>query len=191
MRARLATLAITTCLLCAAPALAQDADSASGEDAPPPGADAYTQRIQAGIALITAGDTAGAQQAFRDAVGMDGNRPQAVYYLAVSNRLSGNLDDALEGFRRAVGNAAAEDLPRWQARALQGVAETLERMPGRLEEAYEAWQEYVRFSDGHQAMAFPQVGRARIQAYNVMHEQESAYVAVRERIAERERVNAQ
>jgi len=119
-----------------------------------------------------------------DGPGRDPARPQALFYLATANRMAGSLQEAITGFERAADNA--EDLPRWRARALQAVAETLERMDGQLEPARQAWQAYVRFADSHQAVAFPQIGRARIQAIDVVIEQERAYVEVRQRIAERE-----
>jgi len=169
-------------LVVAAPAAAQEAEPPP--EAAPAGADAYTQQVQEGIALLVAGDSQGAMAAFRRAASTDPARPQAPFYLASANRMAGNFQEAITGFERAADNA--EDLPRWRARALQAVAETLERMDGQLEPAREAWQAYVRFADSHQAVAFPQIGRARIQAIDVVIEQERAYVEVRRRIAERE-----
>lgn len=162
----------------ASPAFAQ-------EEAATPGADEYTQRVQAGIALVVAGDPTGAMAAFRDAIGLDATRPQAPYYLAAANRVAGNLEEALTGFQRAA--ELAEQSPRWRGRALQAVAATLERISGRIEDARTAWQAYVRFADSNATVTHPQLGRARIQALDVMNEQEQAYVAVRERIAQRER----
>lgn len=184
------TIAALTCLLAssllvASPAFAQEAA------APRPGADQYTQRVQAGIQLLTSGDTNGAMAAFRQAVQLDGARPIAPYYLAAANRMSGHMDEALTGFRRAAELAQSANQPRWRGRALQAIADTLERIGGRLEETRNAWQEYVRFADGNQAVTFPQLGRARVQAVNIVTEQETAYVAVRERIAARERENAE
>lgn len=170
--------------VCATATAQADADG----DTSRPGADAYTQRVQAGIALLVVGDNGGATRAFRDAIGMDGNRPMAPYYLAAASRLSGELDEALNGFRRAAELGQSE--PRWRGRALQGIADTLERMEGRLEDARTAWQEYVRFADANSVVTFPQLGRARVSAIDLMLEQEHAYVQVRERIAERERENA-
>ncbi len=180
---RAATLSLVLSLAFVPPALAQDEEEAST-----PGADEYTQRVQAGIQLLVSGDSAGAMNAFRDAVGIDGNRPQAPYYLAAANRISGNLQDAVTGFERAADLASSD--PRWRGRAMQAVAQTLERMDGRLEEARTAWQAYVRFADTNAAVTRPQLGRARIQAIDIMVEQERAYVSVRQRIAERERENA-
>ena len=185
MRRLVLLTALFSLFVCGSATAQQDADG----DNTRPGADAYTQRVQAGIALLVVGDSGGATAAFRDAVGMDGNRPMAPYYLAAASRLSGNLEDALNGFRRAAELGQAE--PRWRGRALQGVAETLERMQGRLEDARTAWLEYVRFADANSVVTFPQLGRARVSAIDALLEQERAYVDVRERIAARERENAQ
>jgi len=171
-------------LVLAAPAAAQEEAAAPDGEAAPTGADAYTTQVQAGIALLVAGDSQGAMAAFRQAMSSEPARPQAIFYLATANRMAGSFQEAITGFERAADNA--EDLPRWRARALQAVAETLERMEGQLEPARQAWQAYVRFADAHQAVAFPQIGRARIQAIDVVIEQERAYVEVRRRIAERE-----
>lgn len=177
MRAALLSLGLS--LAVAGPASAQDA----------PGADAYTQRVQQGIALLVSGDAGGSMSVFRQAIASDGNRPEAIFYLACANRMAGNLQDAVTGFERAADMADSQ--PRWRARALEGVAMTLERMHGQLEQARAAWQAYVQFADTNAAIAHPQMGRARIQAIDVMVEQERAYVSVRERIAARERENAQ
>lgn len=180
--------AILLAFALANPAHAQEAEAAE-EAAPTPGADEYTQRVQAGIQRLVSGDSSGAMSAFREAIEMDSTRPQAPYYLASANRMAGNHEEALTGFRRAA--ELATDQPRWRGRALQGVASTLEQMEGRIEEARTAWQEYVRFAESASAVTFPLLGRARIQAIDVMNEQEQAYIRVRERIAARERERAE
>lgn len=190
MRRLLLPAALLSLFLCSSVhAQEDDPDGDAPAASETPGADEYTQRVQTGIAALVAGDTGGARSAFTDAIGMDGNRPMAPYYLAAANRMSGNLEDALSGFRRAA--ELAGEHPRWKGRALQGVAETLERIGGRLEDVRTAWQEYVSFADANVAVTFPQMGRARVSAVNLVIEQENAYVAVRERIAARERENAQ
>ena len=172
-------------VLLAAPASAQESET------PPPGADEYTQQVQRGIAAAVSGDSSGALEAFRRAVSTDGSRPMAPYYVATLQRMGGNLDEALTGFQRAAELARSANAPAWRARALQGVAMTLERMEGRLQDALAAWQEYVRFADANSTVAHPQLGRARVQAINIVVEQEAAYVTVRERIAEREAAQAE
>lgn len=180
-------VALLLCLV-TAPALAQEDEE---QAAPRPGADEYTRLVAEGVRLMAGGDTDGALDRLRQAVSMDGERPQAPYYLAVANRVAGAFDEALSGFSRTAQLAERAEEPRWQARALQGVASTLERMDDRLEDAREAWQAYVSFADAHTTVSFPQLGRARIQAIDILTEQETAYVQVRERIAEREREQAE
>ena len=171
--------------LLALPSAALAQETAGGE-APRPGADAYTQRTQAGIALLTGGDTPGALAAFREAIEMDGGRPMAPYYVAAAQRMSGELNAALTGFQQAAALAEAANAPRWRARALQGVADTLERMEGRIQYARSACQAYIAFADANQAVAFPQMGRAHLAAIDRVLEQEGAYGDVRERFAARE-----
>ncbi|MGE0787219.1 MAG: hypothetical protein AB7S26_16225 [Sandaracinaceae bacterium] len=168
-------------------AVAQNAPQAPPASQP---ADEYTRLIAEGVRLMASGDSDGGIDQIHRAVSLDGARPEGPYYLAVANRVAGSLEDALSGFRRAAELAQRANEPRWQARSLQGVAMTLERMEGRLEEARTAWQAYVTFADAHTTVSFPAIGRGRIQAIDVMTEQENAYVAVRERIAEREREQA-
>ncbi len=168
--------------LCLWPALASAQDAAST----PPHADEYTRALQSGIAQLAGGDPSGAITTFQRAVQLDGSRPQAPYYIASAQRMGGDLDSALTGFQQAASLAQAANLPRWRARALAAAAFTLERMEGRVEDARNAWQEYARFADTNPTVADPQLGRARVQAIDIMNEQETAYVNVRQRIAERE-----
>jgi tetratricopeptide (TPR) repeat protein len=172
------------------PPRAQPAATPAAPAADAPGADEYTQRVQRGIERLLAGDNSGATGAFREAIAMDAARPIAPYYLAAAQRVAGNLQDALTGFQSAVQLARTANDGRWTARCLQGVAETLERIEGRTEDARTAWQEYVRFADSNQPVSDPAMGRARVQAIDVMMEQERAYVQVRTRIAEREQERA-
>ncbi len=184
-------------LLFACPVLAhgQDAqpsqDQQQNGDEPTPGADAYTQRVRAGITQLTGGDTAGAIATFQEAVQLDGSRPDAPYYIATAQRMNGDLEAALTGFRQAASLAQAANLPRWRGRALSAVGFTLERMEGRIEDARTAWQAYSQFADTAPTQADPQLGRARVQAIDIMNEQEHAYVDVRQRIADREELHRQ
>lgn len=167
-------------LLVLAPALA------AAQEAGRPAADAYTVRVQRGVEQLASGDSAGATTTFREAIEMDGSRPEAQVHLATVLRMTGDLEGAITAFTQAAALAEAATSPRWQARALHGVASTLERIPGRVEDARAAWQAYARFADANPTVADAQLGRARIQAIDLMNEQEHAYGAVRQRIAERE-----
>lgn len=151
-----------------------------------PQADEYTRRVRAGVERLAGGDAPGGMTELRAAIALDAARPDAPFYLATALRMSGDLEQAVATFQQAAVLAQAASQPRWQARALMGVAFTLERMPGNAEQARAAWQEYTRFADANTSVADPSIGRARVQAIDIMNEQEQAYVAVRQRIAERE-----
>jgi tetratricopeptide (TPR) repeat protein len=169
------------------PALASAQENGA---ATPPHADEYTVTVQRGITQLAGGDPSGAIATFQQAVQLDGSRPEAPYYIATAQRMSGDLQTALTGFQQAAALAQAANLPRWRARALEAAAFTLERMEGRVEDARTAWQEYARFADTNPTVADPQLGRARVSAIDIMNEQETAYVNVRQRIAEREQERA-
>ncbi len=177
-------------LLTLAPAAARAQDDAAAER-PRPETPPYMVEVQNGLRLAAARDFDGATAALRQAVQLNPSAPEAYYYQGEVHRLRGSLPEALESFRTAQRMAEQANEPKWQARAMQGAAETLERQEGQLAQARDAWLAYARFADGHRDTVNPEVARARIQAIDVVIEQEQAYVAVRQRIAERERENAQ
>jgi tetratricopeptide (TPR) repeat protein len=153
-------------------------------------ANEYALRVRSGVEQLMGGDTERSIQTFREAIEMDGARPEAQYFIACAHRMSGRLEEAVTSFQQTAALAQSANQPRWRMRALHGIASTLERMPGRVEDARTAWQEYSRFADANQTVADPQLGRARIQAIDMMNEQEQVYVQVRQRIAEREQERA-
>jgi hypothetical protein len=157
---------------------------------PAPAASPYVQKVANGIRLLVARDFDGSIASLREAVALEGGNPMAHYYLGEAQRMKGELAEAVEAFRAAARHGAQGTEPRWQARAMQGVAETLERIPERLPEARIAWQEYVRFADAHRDVSFPELGRQRIQVIDTWTELELVVVDVRRRIEERERENA-
>lgn len=171
-RSALVTLALALCALVTAPAVAQTSSD-------------YLTHLGRGLTAASAGDRAAARSAFRQAVQLDGARPEARCHLAAIERLDGDLPAALEAFQACLTAARAANDPRWTARALHGVASTLERSADRLSEARAAWQEYVRFSDGAAAIAPPAVGRARMAAIDAIVELDRTSAEVRQRIAER------
>jgi tetratricopeptide (TPR) repeat protein len=142
--------------------------------------------MQRGFASSRAGDRAGAVAAFREAVQAEPDRPEGTCVLAEANRMAGDFPAALEGYRACASIARTRGDVLWTSRGLAGVAWTLERMPGRLEDARTAWQEYVRFADGAAHVAHPEIGRARITAIDQVVELERVTAEVRQRIAERE-----
>ncbi len=158
----------------------------SAQQASRPAADEYTRRVQSGIGLLVGGDRAGAIEAFVEASMLEASRPEAHYFIGEAKRAAGDLEAALAAFTTAAERAQSANVPLWRARALHGIASTLERMDGRIEQARTAWQAYATFADANRALADPQIGRTRIQAIDRMNEQERVYAQVRQRIAERE-----
>lgn len=190
---RIVTALALTLALAAAPALAaaqarQTAPAAA--DATPAGTPPYAMATANGVRLLLARDFDGALGAFRQAVQISGSDPTAFYYMGETQRVRGNLVDALEMFRTTARLASAAGDLRMQARGLQGVADTLERMEGKRNEAGTAWTEYMRFVDQNQGVGFPELARARIAVIDAMRELDATYADVRERIATRERENA-
>jgi tetratricopeptide (TPR) repeat protein len=173
----LSPVALVLAASLAAPALAQ---------APARAPDERTRHVRAAMERLSTGNAAGALEELRALTGADAEGPEARFYVATALRLSGDLEAAVAGFQQAAAAARAAGEPRWEARALEGIATTFERMPGRLDAARAAWMEHVRFAEAHLDVADPQVGRARVQAIDIASEQETAYVEVRRRIAERE-----
>jgi len=186
----LAFLLVPSVVLAQAPPQGQ-APAQQAEATPAPTTSPYMTKVQNGLRLAVGRDFDGALASLREAVGLDSAKPEAHYYIGEVQRMRGNLDDALGSFRTAAQNAQSTQQPGWRARAMQAIAETLERQPDKLADAREAWTAYARFADANREAASPEIARARIQAIDVVSEQEIAYVAVRERIAARERENAQ
>jgi len=147
------------------------------------------EALASGLAKLAAHDFDGAAAAFQQASASDPGNPAVLYYLGETARMKGTMQEAVENFRQAARLASSGADARWQARGLQGVAETLERIEGRRDDARTAWNEYLHFAEGHSDVANADYARARIQAIDVVAEQDNAYADVRERIAQRERYN--
>ena len=148
----------------------------------------YAQRVHTASTRLSAGDRGGAAEALREAIQHDPARAEGICLLAEVQRVSGDLFAALDGFNACLRQARAGHDAHWEARALHGIASTLERMPERASDARGAWQDFVTFADAHAALADPQVGRARIAAIDAAGETERVSAEVRARSAERERV---
>lgn len=157
------------------------------QDPPRPAASPYALKIQAGSRAVMARDFPGAADAFRQAIQLEPSKPDGYYFLGETQRLGGNLPESIEAFRTCVRMASQVGSDAFEGRCLQGIADSLERIEGRGEEARGAWNDAARFADSHQSNLTPQNARARVQALDAVAELERAYVPVRQRIAERER----
>ena len=76
-----------------------------------------------------------------------------------------------------------------RARALAAIA-SLNETQGRWDDARNTWNEYATFADGHPDRTFAAVARARAEVIGRRSTLDTEYSPVRERIAERQRVNA-
>jgi tetratricopeptide (TPR) repeat protein len=195
MRTVLAVLAIS---LVPALAAAQPTKQAPAEN--PQAASATQIAVQEGIRRITSRDYDRAIEGLREASEAAANEADPHYYIGAALRAKGELEDALGSFRSALRLAQRGDDPLTQARCLQAVAETLERIalvpnqgqggafvrPNQLTEARAAWTEVLTFAQSHQDTISPAVPRARVEAIDRVLEQEEVYATVRRRIADRE-----
>jgi hypothetical protein len=179
----LVSLALFTAPVIVSRASAQDAPAATGTTP-------YAEACADGLGKLRAGDTDGAVAALRRAVQLEQGRPLGFYYLGEALRVKRNYADSLEMFRTASRLARAAGDTRLEARALQGVADTLERIEGKRNEARAAWAEYLVFANANSEVAFPALANARIQALDTVRELDETYADVRERIAIRARENA-
>src|SRR5687767_5647103 len=163
-RALVVVLVLCTPAFAAAQPRRPAAAAQPAADRPAPSASPYVQKVANGVRLMVARDFDGAIASLREGVALESGNPLAHYFIGEAQRMKGELAEAIESFRTAARLAGPANEPRWQARALQGVADTLERIPDRIAEARTAWQEYVRFADSHRDVSFPELGRQRIQA---------------------------
>lgn len=147
----------------------------------------YVTHIRAGMSAFVVGDHATASRHFREALALAPSQPDALCYVAESNRATGDDTAALDGFRDCLRFAREGNDRLFTARALHGIASTLERSPERAREAREAWLEYIRFADGSGGLADGRIGRTRVEVIDAWLALEQQMVAVRARIAERER----
>ncbi|MBX7190820.1 MAG: hypothetical protein K1X94_02115 [Sandaracinaceae bacterium] len=147
----------------------------------------YHEQVRTAMSSFVVGDHESAARHFREALALAPSQPDALCYVAEMNRATGDLNGALDGFQDCLRFARESGDRRFQARALHGIASTLERMPERIQDARNAWQEYVRFADTSGGLADGRIGRTRIEVIDAWVALEQRMVEVRARIAERER----
>lgn len=158
--------------------------SAAAQSSAPAG---YHEHVRTAMSSFVVGDHDSAARHFREALALAPSQPDALCYMAEMNRATGDLSAALDGFQDCLRFAREGNDRRFVARALHGIASTLERMPERTEDARNAWQEYVRFADTSGGVADGRIGRTRTEVIDAWVALEQRMVEVRARIAERER----
>ena len=188
LRPSLVLLALTS--LASTTASAQDAPRAPGPPAPAArGASAFDESLRRGAEAFSRRDLDAAMTAFRDAVQRDPRSPVPWLRMAAVARARNEAATALGNYREALRLAIEASADADRARALAGVAE-LDEAQGLWREAIGAWGVVAEFADAHASVTSAAVPRARIEAIRRRESIERDYAPVRERIAERIRVNA-
>ena len=114
------------------------------------------------------------------------DKPHAIYYEAVALSLSGETEAAIQAYRSARVVASQASERRFEARALQGAAQLLERTPARRSEAIEAWNELEAFLGRAVGAGVEGVGKARVERIQAAAEAEATGAEVQRRQAARE-----
>lgn len=175
-----ALFAITLSLILASFNLIAKADEAVAERR------AYMVKVQEGIAQVRAEALDDALTTFRAAASAQPQLADAIYYEAVTLKLKGEDDAALEAFRRARVIASQAGNARMEARSLQGAAQILELRPDALDEARAAWVELDAFLREQPNAGVAAVPSARIEAIDKMKKANANAAITKQRIAERE-----
>lgn len=179
-----------TALLLAA--LVSLAPAASTAQTPPTrGPSPFEQSLHRGAEAFLRRDLDGAMSAFREAVQRDPRSPVPWLRMAAVARARNEAATALGNYREALRLAIESSADADRARALIGIAE-LDEVQGLWREAIGAWGVVAEFADAHASVSasFAEVPRARIEAIRRRESLDREYTPVRDRIAERLRVNA-
>jgi tetratricopeptide (TPR) repeat protein len=127
--------------------------------------------------------------AFRDAVQRDPRSAVPWLRMAAVSRARNDAATAMGNYREALRLAIEASADADRARALVGIAD-LDEAQGLWREAIGAWGVVAEFADAHASVTSAAVPRARIEAIRQRDSLDREYAPVRERIAERLRVNA-
>jgi tetratricopeptide (TPR) repeat protein len=187
------TTALVLALACLSPAaaLAQNAPAQNAPAAAPPtrGPSPFEQSLRRGAEAFARRDFDAAMNAFRDAVQRDPRSPVPWLRMAAVSRARDDAATALGNYREALRLAIEASADADRARALAGVAE-LDEAQGLWREAIGAWGLVSEFANAHAGVTSGAVPVARIEAIRRREALDREYAPVRERIAERLRVNA-
>lgn len=149
----------------------------------------FDAAIARGAAAFHEHNLDAAAAAFREAAQANARSALPQLYLGYVAQAQGQAATALGAFREAARVAQAQGDDRNRARAMAAIANVNESQ-GRWDDARNTWTEYAAFADAHASETFPAVARARNEAIGRRGSLETEYAPVRERIAERQRVNA-
>lgn len=170
-------------------ALACVAPAALAQTPPTRGPSPFAQSLRRGADAFARHEYDAAMTALREAVQRDPRSPVPWLHMAAVARARNDAATALGNYREALRLAIEAHADADQARALAGVAE-LDEAQGLWREAIGAWGAVAEFTDAHASVGNAAVPRARIEAIRRREALDREYAAVRDRIAERLRVNA-
>ena len=143
--------------------------------------------VREAIDSLRVGNLTNAMTALDRANTLEPGRADVPYYVGVTKRREQRYEDAIASFRSAIDLAGRTDDAFIGVRARVAVAETLERIDGRLPEARTAWIDVVDYIGSHPAtQASPDVARERAAVIVARLESDQRYAEVRGRIAARE-----
>ncbi|WP_437811279.1 tetratricopeptide repeat protein [Sorangium sp. So ce1078] len=189
----IASLALAV-VVSAAPVAAQQspaAPEAAPAAAAPPRKDAngrggvtpYTEQIMKGQASFVARDIPGAIAAFQEAIKLDPSKMLGFYRLGEAMLESGNAAEAETAWTTALGKKGPDEL---QAKVLFCLADLRERQKN-WQAAREAWGAYGAFlTSNPKAGGYPATPTERQKQIDRRVKDEKDYVAVKERIVQRE-----
>lgn len=135
-------------------------------------------------------DYGAAIQAFQEAENLDRQSPWPRLYIGFAQAARGDAATALSSFRDAQRRATVASDDGARARAMGAVALLLEGQT-HWDDARIAWQDYATFTDAHAQSGYPVVARQRVQAIQQRATLVEQSQAVRQRIADRQRINAE
>ena len=165
--------------------------SSASAQAPTPGhgMTPLQESLRRGDMAFVAHDLDGAAAAYREAAQRDPHSAVAQLRLAAVARARDDAASALGNVREALRISTEAQADADRARAMCAIAE-IDEAQGHWSEALTAWGAVRDFGAAHPGAASATVASSRIDAIRRRDQLEHDYAPVRERIAERLRINA-
>ncbi|WP_437598714.1 hypothetical protein [Sorangium sp. So ce590] len=186
----IASLALAVVVSVAPVAAQQSPEAAPAASSPPrkdpsgrSGISPYTEQILKGQASFVARDIPGAIAGFQEAIKLDPSKMLGFYRLGEAMLESGNAAEAEAAWTTALGKKGPDEL---QAKVLFCLADLRERQKS-WQAAREAWGAYGAFlTSNPKAGGYPATATERQKQIDRRVKDEKDYVAVKERIVQRE-----
>ena len=146
----------------------------------------YLDRLKKGEAAFVAGDMAGAQAGFQDAIKSDPTRALGLYRMGEMQMSQGKHDDALATLNTALGKKA-QNLLHGKIMYLIGL---VDERAHKLPDAKIAFEKYLEFVQAHaDAKGHPTIAAQHIRVIERRMKDEVDYGKVKERIIARQKEN--